>query len=234
MMNKRMFIPPVALPIIVLMLFTFLLLFVLFSGIATAAFAKLGIPPAVALTLFLFSILGSFINIPIAEERAYEPVLQVKRVVFLGIPYPVPYFGWEERRVVIAVNVGGALVPLSIVIYELTRTVLLGEVRLLFNTLLAVVIAVLLSHVFARPVRGLGIAIPMLIPPLVALGLALVLGGSNPPLVAYTSGTMGVLIGADLMNLNKIKTLGASMISIGGAGTFDGIFLAGLIALLLV
>jgi uncharacterized membrane protein len=36
------------------------------------------------------------------------------------------------------------------------------------------------------------------------------------------------------MNWGKIKRLGAPMVSIGGAGTFDGIFLAGIIAVLLV
>jgi uncharacterized membrane protein len=35
------------------------------------------------------------------------------------------------------------------------------------------------------------------------------------------------------MNLRKLRGLGAPVASIGGAGTFDGIFLAGIIALLL-
>jgi len=36
-----------------------------------------------------------------------------------------------------------------------------------------------------------------------------------------------------LSNLNKTRSLGASIVSIGGAGTFDGIFLTGLLAVLL-
>jgi uncharacterized membrane protein len=44
---------------------------------------------------------------------------------------------------------------------------------------------------------------------------------------------MGTLIGADLLNLAKIGTLGAPVASIGGAGTFDGIFLTGILAVLL-
>jgi uncharacterized membrane protein len=35
------------------------------------------------------------------------------------------------------------------------------------------------------------------------------------------------------MNLDKIQGLGAPIASIGGAGTFDGIFLTGIIAVLL-
>ena len=44
---------------------------------------------------------------------------------------------------------------------------------------------------------------------------------------------MGTLIGADLLNLDKISGLGAPVASIGGAGTFDGIFLIGIMAVLL-
>jgi uncharacterized membrane protein len=44
---------------------------------------------------------------------------------------------------------------------------------------------------------------------------------------------MGTLIGADLTNLDKIRGLGAPVASIGGAGTFDGIFLTGILAVLL-
>jgi uncharacterized membrane protein len=41
------------------------------------------------------------------------------------------------------------------------------------------------------------------------------------------------LIGADLLNLGKVQGLGAPVASIGGAGTFDGIFLIGILAVLI-
>jgi uncharacterized membrane protein len=44
---------------------------------------------------------------------------------------------------------------------------------------------------------------------------------------------LGTLIGADLSNLGVIPQLGAPIASIGGAGTFDGVFLSGIIAALL-
>ncbi|ASJ05995.1 DUF1614 domain-containing protein [Thermococcus pacificus] len=234
MNNRRLIIPPVSLPVLVIISVLFLLVFMLFSSIVMAAFGKLGMPPGVAYALFVFALVGSFINIPIAEETSYEPVLRVREVRFLGIPYPVPFFDWAERKVIIAVNVGGALVPLSITLYEILRMLYFGRFGLLFNTVLAVTIAALFSHAVARPVRGLGIAMPVFLPPLMAVLLGWVFGDGNPNVVAYISGTLGVLIGADLMNWNKIKNLGAPMVSIGGAGTFDGIFLAGIIAVLLV
>ena len=92
----------------------------------------------------------------------------------------------------------------------------------------------------ARPVKGLGIVTPALLPPILAVLIAITMTSVfNEPkqyifILAYVGGTLGTLIGADLMNLNKIRDLGAPIASIGGAGTFDGIFLSGLIAVLLV
>ncbi|MDA4131217.1 MAG: DUF1614 domain-containing protein [Thaumarchaeota archaeon] len=57
---------------------------------------------------------------------------------------------------------------------------------------------------------------------------------SGAAIVAYISGSMGALIGADLTNLRGITKLGAPVVSIGGAGTFDGVFLTGIIAVLIV
>ena len=55
----------------------------------------------------------------------------------------------------------------------------------------------------------------------------------STPVIAYVASTLGTLIGADVMNLTKLRGLGTPVASIGGAGTFDGIFLAGIIAVLL-
>ncbi len=234
MSMRRFIFIPLALPFLLILVFLMVILFMFYAGVISAAFQKLNIPAPVAYTLFFTAIIGSFINLPVAETTTYGPIMRMKEVRFFGIPYPVPYVDWAEQKVVIAVNVGGALVPLSIVSYEIMLLVFTGQTELLVNTVIAIIIASILSHMFSRPVRGLGIAIPTLIPPLIAVALALIFGDGNRPLVAYASGTMGVLIGADLMNWNKIKNLGAPMVSIGGAGTFDGIFLAGIIAVLLV
>jgi uncharacterized membrane protein len=187
-MNRRhLIIPPVSLPVLMAIAFLFVLVFMLFSGIVMAAFGKLGISPEVAYALFLFALVGSFINIPIAEETSYEQVLRVREVRFFGIPYPVPFVDWEERRVVIAVNVGGALVPLSVALYEILRMLYFGRFSLLVNTLIAVVLAALFSNAVARPVRGLGIAMPMFLPPIMAVVLGWVFGDGNPNAVAYIS-----------------------------------------------
>jgi hypothetical protein len=79
----------------------------------------------------------------------------------------------------------------------------------------------------------MGIAIPVIVPPLITVVVALLITRTSVPAVAYVSGSLGTLIGADLLNLGKIQGLGAPIASIGGAGTFDGIFLTGIVAVLL-
>ena len=62
---------------------------------------------------------------------------------------------------------------------------------------------------------------------------ALLLSRVHAAQIAYIAGSLGTLIGADLLNLGKISGLGTPVASIGGAGTFDGIFLTGILAVLL-
>src|SRR5437667_437882 len=99
--------------------------------------------------------------------------------------------------------------------------------------LIAVAVVAALVHLLARPVPGVGIAVPTLVPPLAAVAVALPLSRASAPALAYVAGSMGTLIGGDLLNLGKIQGLGAPGASIGGGGTFDGVFLTGIIAVLL-
>ncbi|MFZ0888212.1 MAG: DUF1614 domain-containing protein [Candidatus Binataceae bacterium] len=147
-----------------------------------------------------------------------------------GVRYRVPiHVGGTATTV--AINVGGAIVPVLISVY-----VMVSQPGVVWPAILATAIVALIVHRFARPVRGLGIATPMFIPPIVAALAGVFLAGgihhyAGP--IAYISGVLGTLIGADLVNLRKIRDLGAPVASIGGAGTFDGIFLTGIVAVLL-
>lgn len=51
--------------------------------------------------------------------------------------------------------------------------------------------------------------------------------------LAYIGGCMGALVGADLLNLGAIRHMGTPLASTGGAGTFDGIFVVGILAVLI-
>jgi uncharacterized membrane protein len=82
-------------------------------------------------------------------------------------------------------------------------------------------------------VAGIGIGMPIFIAPLTAAIVALLINSEQSAPLAYICGTLGVLIGADLLRLGNIRRMGVPIAAIGGAGTFDGIFLTGIVAVLL-
>src|SRR5262245_56982172 len=153
-------------------------------------------------------------------------MFMVMLLTLMGSLVNIPLFSLGS--LVVAINVGGALVPILLSLYLFAHLPLRG--RMLVGT--AIVAAIV--HSLAQIVPGAGIAVPMLVPPLAAAGVALLMSFRQAPPVAYVSGSMGTLIGADLLNLHRVAEIGAPMVSIGGAGTFDGVFLTGIIAGLLV
>ena len=235
-MNRDYNFLPLALPFFLMLLFILVLLFpvlfFLYAGSIVAVFAKLGLSPAVGYSLFWLVLFGSMINIPVKKIESKTSIVKQREVYFYGMRYVIPSV--EKQETVIAVNLGGAVVPTLLSVYELIRLLVMGQVWLFFASILAVIIVAAVCHRFARPVKGVGIAIPTFIPPIVTVIVALILAFHSPAVVAYVGGTLGTLIGADLMNLDRITDLGAPVASIGGAGTFDGIFLTGVLAVLLV
>jgi uncharacterized membrane protein len=90
-----------------------------------------------------------------------------------------------------------------------------------------------ISFAFSRPMAGLGVAMPIFIAPLAAALVAMLINPGQSAPLAYICGTLGVLIGADLLRLKDIQQMGVPVAAIGGAGTFDGIFITGIVAVLL-
>jgi uncharacterized membrane protein len=146
-------------------------------------------------------------------------------VDFFGFRYVIPPVE-IERRTIIAINLGGCVIPVLISLFLIP---MVNQI----DVLIGVFIMTVFIHMMARPVKGIGIAVPALLPPIMAAFLALMIAPQTAPMLAYISGTLGSLIGADLLNLKKIPRLGTPLASIGGAGTFDGIFLTGIISVLL-
>jgi len=222
-----MIFPPL---IFLLMLFFFLaalvMLPLLLVGLIGEAFMRLGLPPSLMFWLLIFTLVGSLINIPIYSFDTRE-VMGDQVVTYFGMRFRVPRLN-QPHKTVLAVNVGGALIPLALSIY------LMSKISFGFYLPVLVALVTLVVNRLARPVRGLGIGVPGLVPPLVAaLGAYLFCPAELRAPCAYIASTMGILIGADLLNLGKIPQLGAPVASIGGAGTFDAIFLSGIIAVLL-
>lgn len=217
---------PLTLPFLLVFLLLFVLLIVLIEiGVISYVYEKMGIDRRYVFILLLLTLLGSYVNIPVAELPA-DQVVSGQEVYFFGMRYVIPLVQ-QWPRTVIAVNVGGAVIPILLSLYLLVKH------GLYLKGLIGVVIVSVIVHFLAQPVHGVGIAVPTFIPPLVAAGVALLLARHSAPPLAYIAGSLGTLIGADLLNLGNVQGLGAPIVSIGGAGTFDGIFLTGILAVLL-
>jgi uncharacterized membrane protein len=203
--------------------------------VASTAFTRLGFSWGFALFLLTASLFGSTVNIPIFRIQSSTPLLRDSCIQVFGVAYCIPVIDNIYESTLVAVNLGGAIIPCLISLY------LLYEFPQAINfAVVAVIFVSLLMYKIARPVKGLGIVTPALLPPLIAAMVALVMTAffSSPNeykfIIAYVGGTLGTLIGADLLNIRKVRDLGAPVASIGGAGTFDGVFLVGLLAVLLV
>jgi uncharacterized membrane protein len=211
----------------------FSILILLFAGliiliqlrILRYAYMRLGVGPGAALLLLFGSLIGSYFNIPITVLPG-PPIRSGQIVEFYGMRYVVPLVvSWPGT--VLAVNVGGAVIPTLMSAYLVIRY------QLWLKATLATIAIALVIHTMATPVPGIGIAVPVFVPVVATTILAFVLSREYAPPLAYIGGSMGTLIGADLLNLDRISDLGAPVASIGGAGTFDGIFLTGILAVLL-
>jgi uncharacterized membrane protein len=200
-----------------------------------AAMERLHLHPAAALLAVIGIFVGGLINIPLyrIERREEQPVDAFGP---FGFGDWMPSLHRVRRDTIVAVNVGGCLLPLALVVWEVLHLMRLGG-AIAAALVLSVVASVAVCYKAARPVRGVGIALPGLIAPVIAIGMTWILLGSpayasvRPP-VAFVAGVLGPLVGADLLHLKDITKISAGVLSIGGAGTFDGIVLSGLLAAL--
>lgn len=218
--------PPIYITLLAV-LFAITILF-FFYGFIGYAFRKIGFSTVTVALLLFATLLGSYVNIPLFRIRSQVPIVRVKEVSFFGILIRVPEIGEIESYTTIAINLGGAIIPVLVSIYFMTK-----DYQILTYGILGTCIVTFVTHLIAKPKPGVGIVTPAFIPPLIAALVAMILPTNQQPIIAYVSGVLGTLIGADLTNIGKIRSLGTPYASIGGAGTFDGIFLSGVLAVLL-
>jgi uncharacterized membrane protein len=217
---------PLAWPFFTILVGVFLVVVVLIQiNVLRYVYTRLGVSSGTALLLLFGSLIGSYINIPVARFPERE-VQTAQDLSFFGMHYLVPVVV-EWPGTVIAVNVGGAVIPTLLSLYLLVKNDL--WIRGIVTT--AAVTAIV--HTLAYPVPGVGIAVPIFVPPVATAIVAVLIARQHAAALAYVGGSLGTLIGADLLNLDAVQGLGAPVASIGGAGTFDGIFLTGIMAVLL-
>lgn len=206
--------------LLLIILFILAIPFLLILGffhLIRIGFENLGIAPELVVGILLVMLIGSLVNIPLGRRRIME--VEVTR-----------FFGFIRKKKFVAqglsINVGGAVIPLLISLYLLTKVPL--EL-----VIIPVALMIVISYRLAKFIPGKGIAVPALLSAVIVAVIAFVAAPGFAPLVAFIAGTFGVLIGADLLHLPRVIKEGQGILSIGGAGVFDGIFLIGIISALL-
>jgi len=206
------------------LLFIFLII-AIEVGMLSYAYRRMGVDRRYVFSLLILSLLGSYINIPLFQLPP-EQIVSNSYVDFFGIRHIIPLVQ-EWPATIIAVNIGGAVIPTILSLYLMLKN------KLYSQSLVSIAVVTTLVYFMAHPVRGVGITVPTFIPPVAATAAALIFSSKYAPALAYICGTMGTLLGADILHLPDIRGLGAPVASIGGAGTFDGIFVTGILAVLL-
>jgi uncharacterized membrane protein len=212
------------LPVSIALFLLFLILIPVLLALAPAlAFAKLGLNPVLGYLFFIVCLVGSGVNIPVSRQQVqYQPEDESVYMLHRYFGIRVPRF--TER--IIAVNLGGAVLPGVLSLYLLSRAPLEA---------VAVATAVMTAAAYAlsKPVKGIGVVMPPFVPPIIAAVVAIVIAREHAPQVAYISGVVGTIIGADMLRLRQLREQKVQFLSIGGAGVFDGIYLVGLVSVLL-
>lgn len=217
--------PPNFIQLLTFSLILIVLLILVQVGVISIAMEKLGLSGHSIILILATSLAGSFINLPlftIVNKSIHDkPPASSPRMLF---GQRQTYTG----KTVVAINVGGAIIPVFISLYLLNTYTMP-----IFNIGLSISIVGVVSYLFSRPIHKLGIGIPVFVAPFTAAIIAMLMEPTHTAPLAYISGTLGILIGADILRLNNIRTMATPVAAIGGAGTFDGVFLTGIFAVLL-
>ncbi len=175
---------------------------IIYFGFAERMIRRMGLNKTALLIFFGLMIVGSFIDIPISSSP------------------------------LITINLGGAVVPVTLAIYILSKADKKVEViRALVAALLAGTAIFALTQ-FYRFEEGHTLIDTNYLFPIVSAVIAYLIGRSRKE--AFVAGTLGFLI-YDLIHVIRITFGGVpGEADIGGAGAFDSIVLGGLLAVLLV
>jgi len=204
------------------------LLPLLFGELMLDALERLHLSPRVALTLFLAMLVGGLVNLPVKTiVREFDVTYHPLAVFGLGGLFP--QLERVRRETVIAVNLGGCVIPVGLAVYQAYH-LFLQSPRTLIVCGVGALANVFVCFRVARPVPDVGIVMPTFVSPLIAAAIALVFAPEAAAPVAFVVGVMGPLIGADLLHLRDLDSYSTGVMSIGGAGTFDGIVLSGILA----
>lgn len=217
--------PLSAFMIIILVVLMIILIPLLILGMIGAAFTRLGFSWIFALAVVLLMLFGSFVNIPVYRVRRDMIRVSQDNASVFGVCVPcASAHVWDTA---ISLNLGGAVIPVCVSLYMVYQAILFTGIPLVFTVCAGITIVAIITFISSRRVVCVGIRVSLLIPGLTALLAGLFLAGGTgltAAVTAFVSGTIGVLLGGNIVNLYRIKDLEVPEVSIGGAGTFGSIF----------
>jgi uncharacterized membrane protein len=212
--------------IIFLIALVIILIPLLILGIIGVAFTRLGFSLISALAVVLLMLFGSFINIPVYHIRRDMIRVSQNEASVFGVS--VPCTSGQVWDTMISLNLGGAIIPVSVSLYMVFRAILITGTSLIFTVCAGITMVAIITFVSTRLVTCAGIQVPLLIPGLTALLAGLLLAGGTgltAAVTAFVSGTTGILLGGNIANMYRIKDLAVPEVSFGGAGTFGSVFI---------
>ncbi|MEI7856066.1 MAG: DUF1614 domain-containing protein [Methanomicrobiales archaeon] len=195
-------------------------------GMIGAAFTKLGFSWISAIIVVLLMLFGSSVNIPLYRIKRDMVRISPETTAVFGSDSP-----WQADPVwetLVSINLGGAVLPVCISLYLLYQAMSITSTALLGSVGVGILIVALITFFATRPVPGVGLAVPLLIPALTALLMGMLLfggAGISATVVAFVSGTIGTLLGGNIAQLYRVRDLEVPEMSIGGTGTFSAIFI---------
>ena len=185
---------PIGCLMVILFILALPILFILgYFHIVTIGFEKLGIPGGATIFLLLAILVGSAINIPLTRKKT----VYIERPRFFGLFRSKPRLGVEG----LAINLGGAVIPILLSFYFLYLILQAGFK--IEQILIPLILIIILSKLLSKVLPGRGIFLPALIPPIFSAIFALIFTPGFAAPVAFILGVLGVLIGADILNLRK-------------------------------
>lgn len=191
----------------------------------------------IGLLITVVSLAMSAIHIVIYESSKLVYVPAMTSITLFDITFKIPGMLAQTRRTIVSINVGGALIPIAVsmsLIYELY----VNYPALIMPLLISLLLTSLMVNRVSRIIPTVGVVTPAIMPPILAALVSYITVAfmANAymyltPVVAYVTGVLGTLVGADLLNIRKIMAIAPAIADIGGAGTFDGIFFTGVLAI---
>jgi len=215
-------------------LFTILLLIgllvilipLLIFGIIGIAFTRLGFSWITALVVVFLMLFGSFINLPV--YTIHRDMVRAREPGSNGNAGSSPWRSSPVWDTTISVNLGGGIIPVCIAVYLVYRAIAVSGIFLVPAVSICIIVVAAIVRFSTQPVNSIGIHVPTIIPALSSLVIGILLSGGHglvAAVIALAGGTLGTLLGGNLLNINRLPDLDISDFVIGGSGTFGAIFL---------